>query len=88
MNNILAEINKYKLITKEFKREIEIRVKNKSDIEILNREIGSLRKRFPTYKFFITLYDNFQIDNLNLNKLDKFKNHIELETFSKSKNSR
>lgn len=46
------------------------------EVEKINDNIKDLKSKYPDYGFFINLDNKYKIDNLDINDLDKFKNHI------------
>ncbi|MGL5124369.1 MAG: PHP domain-containing protein, partial [Fusobacteriaceae bacterium] len=61
----------------QLKKEIEVRVTKSNDItEELQLEINKLRATHSDYFFTLTINDKYKVDNLDINDISKFKNHI------------
>ena len=58
------------------KKVIEVRCQSLEEVEKINNSIKELKNKYPDYGFFINLDNKYKIDNLDINNLDKFKNHI------------
>lgn len=73
---MLTIIKGVKIIINNEKKIIEIRCKTLDDIDKLNKAISDIKAQFSDYSFHVNLDSKFKIDNLEINELDKFKNHI------------
>lgn len=73
---MLAIIKDIKIIINNEKNIVEIRCKNLEEIEKINNQIKKLKQKYSNYGFFINLDNKYKIDNLDINDLDKFKNHV------------
>ena len=58
------------------KKVIEVRCQSLEEVEKINNNIKDLKNKYPDYGFFINLDNKYKIDNLDINDLDKFKNHV------------
>ena len=73
---MLAIINDIKVLINNEKKIIEIRCKSLEEIDKMNKNIENLKQKFNNYSFFINLDNKFRLNDLNINELDKFKNHV------------
>ncbi|MGL5713879.1 MAG: PHP domain-containing protein [Paraclostridium sp.] len=74
---VFAKVDNYDVIIKSEKKEIEIRVKTPDEInEKSNELVRQLREKFKEHLINLTIFNRFSMDNLKLNNLDKFRNHI------------
>lgn len=73
---MLAIINDIKIIINNEKKIVEIRCKTLEEIEKISKNIKELKQKYNDYGFFVNLDNKYKIDNLDINDLDKFKNHI------------
>ena len=76
MIKILAIIKDTKILINNEKKIVEIRCKTLEEIDKINLYIDKVKNKHLDYSFFINLDNKFKIDNLDINDLDKFKNHI------------
>lgn len=76
MIKILAIIKNIKILINNEKKVVEIRCQNLEEIEKVTTGIKALKERFKDYGFYVNLDNKYKIDNMNINDLDKFKNHI------------
>ena len=76
MIKILAIIKDTKILINNEKKLVEIRCKTLEEIDKINLYIDKVKNKHLDYSFFINLDNKFKIDNLDINDLDKFKNHI------------
>lgn len=69
--------DKFKCNFNNLKKEVEIKVKKAEDVtEELNNYVDFLKNKYRDFLFYITIDDKFKIDNLDLNNIYKFSNHI------------
>ena len=73
---ILAIIKDIKILINNEKKVVEVRCQSLKEVEKINDNIKDLKSKYPDYGFFINLDNKYKIDNLDINDLDKFKNHI------------
>lgn len=73
---MLAIIKDIKILINNEKKVIEIRCQSLEEVEKINNSIKELKSKYSDYGFFINLDNKYKIDNLDINDLDKFKNHI------------
>lgn len=73
---LLAIIKNIKIFINNEKKIVEVRCQSLEEIEKINNNIKDLKSKYPDYGFFINLDNKYKIDNLDINDLDKFKNHI------------
>lgn len=73
---ILSIINGIKVILNNDKKIVEVRVKDLNQLEQINNKIDSVKQLYKDYSFFINLDNKYKVDDLSVNELDKFCNHI------------
>lgn len=73
---ILSIIDKMKIIINNDKKTVEVRVDNLQDLETINEKITTMKMIYSDYIFFVNLDNKYKIDDLSINELDKFKNHV------------
>lgn len=73
---ILSIINGIKVILNNDKKIVEVRVKDLKQLEQINNKIDSVKQLYKDYSFFINLDNKYKVDDLSVNELDKFCNHI------------
>ena len=76
MIRILSIINGIKVILNNDKKIVEVRVKDLKQLEQINNKIDSVKQLYKDYSFFINLDNKYKVDDLSVNELDKFCNHI------------
>lgn len=76
MVKIFAIIKNIKIFINNEKKVVEVRCQSLEEIEKLNNHIKEIKDKFKDYGFFINLDNKYKLDNLEINDLDKFKNHV------------
>lgn len=73
---MLLLFDKFKAIIKNKQKVIEIRASNLEDIDIINKNLEKFKRNFPDFTILVNLDSRYKVDNLNLNEVSKFKNHV------------
>jgi DNA polymerase III alpha subunit (gram-positive type) len=72
---VVLDFGLFKAFT--FNDRVEIRVKNKEVLTILGGEMPDLKLHFPGMAISVVLDNKYKIENLTLDDVSQFKNHVE-----------